>query len=253
MINHVLEGPPDAPVIVLAGSLGSDTTMWEPQVGALSRSLRVLRYDHPGHGGSPPPTGPCGLADLAAETIGLLDELGLERVSFCGLSLGGMVGMQLAAHRPERIDRLVVCASAAHLPPASAWQERADAVRAAGTVEAVADAVLERWFTPGFRAAHPDTVAGCRAMLVATSPEAYAACAEAVGDFDLRDRLGDIAAPTLVIGGREDPATPPPHAEAIAAGVPGARLEVLDNAAHLLNVEQKEAVSELILEHVSTR
>lgn len=253
MLNHLIDGPPDAPAIVLAGSLGSDTTMWDPQVGPLSRSLRVLRYDHPGHGGSPPPTGPCSVADLAGETIGLLDELGLEHVSFCGLSLGGMVGMHLAARRPERIDRLVVCASAAHLPPASAWQERADAVRAAGTVEAVADAVVERWFTPAFQAAQPEIVGDCRAMLVTTSPEAYAACAEAVGGFDLRDRLGDITAPTLVIGGRDDPATPPPHVEAIAAGVPGARLEVLDNAAHLLNVEQAEAVSQLIHNHLAPR
>lgn len=253
MIPHLPDGPQDAPVIVLASSLGTETGMWDPQMNALSPSLRVLRYDHPGHGASPAPEGPCTVADLGAELIDLLDELGLERVSFCGLSLGGMVGLHLAAHAPDRVDRLIVCCSAAHLPPATAWEERAAAVRAAGTVEVVADAVLERWFTPGFREAMPDTVATYRAMLVRTTPEGYAACAEAVGAFDARSQLASVRAPTLVIAGRDDPATPPEHGERVAAGIPGARLVVLDDAAHLANVEQPGAVSELVFEHVSDR
>jgi len=209
-----------------------------------------VRYDHRGHGGSPVPPGPYSLEQLAGDVLALLDDLGIERASVGGVSLGGMIAMWLAAHAPERVERLVVCCSSAHMPPASAWHERAAAVRAAGSVGAVVDAVAERWTTPGFRAAHPEVVEGLRAMLVETPPEGYAGCCEAIAGTDLRAALPSISAPTLVIVGEQDPATPPPHGRAIAGAVPGARLESLSPAAHLAGVEQPDACAALILEHL---
>ncbi|MFL5818754.1 MAG: 3-oxoadipate enol-lactonase [Conexibacter sp.] len=234
----------------MGGSLGASPTMWDPQVAAFGARLRTIRFDHRGHGRSPVPPDPYAIADLGGDVLALMDRLGLERASYCGLSLGGMVGMWLAAHAPERIDRLVLLCTAAHLPPPEGWRRRARAVRSAGTVAAVADAVLPRWVTPAFAAARPERVAALRAMLVGTPPAGYAACCEAIATLDLRAALPRIAAPTLVIAGREDLATPPAHAEAIAAAVRGARLELLSPMAHLGNVEQPDAVSALILDHL---
>jgi 3-oxoadipate enol-lactonase len=160
--------------------------------------------------------------------------------------------MWIAAHAPERVARLVVCASSPRFPDPSIWRERIAAVEASGSVEPIADATVERWLTPAFAAAHPELRARLRAMLVATNPAGYAACCQAIQAMDLRPALGAIAAPTLVIAGAEDPATPPPqHAEVIAGAIPSARYEVLSPAAHLLNLEQADRVSELILEHVT--
>jgi 3-oxoadipate enol-lactonase len=249
-VAHDVSGPDEAPVLVLASSLGADRSMWDGQLAGLSAGARVVRYDHRGHGASPVPVGPYALADLGADVLDLLDALGVERASFCGLSLGGMVGMWLAANAPARIDRLVVVCSSAHLPPAEGWLERARAVRAAQTTEAVADAVLARWLTPAFAAERPDEPPRLRAMLVATPPEGYARACEAIAAMDLRADLGRIAAPTLVIVGEDDPATPPHHGELIARGIAGARLEQLAPAAHLANVEQADAVTRLVRDHV---
>lgn len=248
-LHHEISGPEDAPVLVLGSSLGTTGAMWEPQIPAWEGHLRLVRYDHRGHGGSPVPPGPYALEQLAGDVLALLDDLGLERASVGGTSLGGMVAMWLAAHAPERVERLVVCCSSAHMPPASAWHERAQAVRAADSVEPVADAVLERWTTPGFRAEHPEVVKGLLAMLVETPAEGYAGCCEAIAGMDLRAALPAISAPTLVIVGEQDPATPPPHGRAIADAVPGARLESLSPAAHLAGVEQPDAVAALVLDH----
>jgi 3-oxoadipate enol-lactonase len=247
-LHHEIAGPPDAPALLLGGSLGTTVDMWRPQLPALAERLRVVRFDHRGHGGSPVPPGPYGIADLAGDVLALLDRLGLERVAYCGLSIGGMVGLWLAAHAPERIDRLVVVSSSAHLPPASAWRERAATVRTAGTVEAVADTVVARWLTPGFARAEPETVEWLRGMLAATPVDGYAACCEALARLDLRGDVPRIAAPTLVVGGAEDPATPPEHARALAAAIPGARLEILSPAAHLASVERAAEVTRLVRE-----
>lgn len=248
-LHHEVAGPEGDTALLLAGSLGTTLAMWDQQVDALSERLRVVRFDLRGHGGSPLPSGPYEIADLAGDVLRLIDDLGLERVSFCGLSIGGMVGMWLAAHAVERINRLILVCTSAHLPPAAAWAERAAAVRAAGTTEAVADAVLARWLTQDFAAARPDVVADLRAMLVATPPEGYAACCGAIERMDLREDLACIRAPTLVIAGADDPATPPQHARAIADAVPGAQLEILEPAAHLATVERPREVTRLILTH----
>jgi 3-oxoadipate enol-lactonase len=249
-VHYEVTGPDDAPVLVLSNSLGSTTAMWDPQVPVLAERLRVVRYDHRGHGGSPVPPGPYDLADLGADALALLDRLGVARVHWCGLSLGGMVGMWLAINAPERIDRLVLCCTSARLGPPSMWAERAATVRAEG-VEAIADAGIGRWLTPGFIEREPAVAADVRAMLAATPAEGYAACCAAIEHMDLLDELGAVRAPTLVIAGTQDPATPPEHAERIVARIPGARLELVD-AAHLATIEQPAAMTELIAGHLLT-
>jgi 3-oxoadipate enol-lactonase len=225
--------------------------MWDRQTAALAEHWRVVRYDHRGHGRSPVPPGPYELADLGADALALLDRLGAERVHWCGLSLGGMVGMWLAINAPERIDRLVLCCTSAKLGPPSMWAERAATVRAHG-VDAIADAGIGRWLTGGFVAREPQTAAEVRAMLAATPAEGYAGCCAAIEHMDLLDRLGGIRAPTLVIAAAQDPATPPEHGERIASAVPGARLAVIDNAAHLATVEQPAVMTDLIAGHLLT-
>jgi 3-oxoadipate enol-lactonase len=249
-VNARLSGPGQAPVLVLSNSMGTTTAMWDHQLGALSRHYRVLRYDHRGHGGADPPPGPYRMEQLGGDLLGLLDELDLERVSFCGLSLGGMVGMWLAANAPERVERLALCCTSAKVDPGP-YLERAAKVRAGGT-GSVAGEVVERWFTPGFRERAPETVARAVAMLLATPAEGYAGCCEAIAAMDLRPGLGSITAPTLVLAGGDDPATPPPHAEAIVAAIPAARLEVVAGAAHLANIEQPQRVTSLLLDHLTT-
>jgi 3-oxoadipate enol-lactonase len=253
VMHHLVTGPADAPALVLSNSLGTSTGLWDPQVEPLSERFRVVRYDHRGHGGSPVPPGPYQIADLGRDVVELLDHVEIERASFGGVSLGGMVGMWLGVHAPERIDRLVLCCTSAHLPPAGAWAERAAAVREAGSTAPVADAVLERWLTPAGAASDPERLARLREMLLAIPAEGYASCCGVIERLDLRDSLPAIAAPTLAIAGAQDPATPPEHLQAIADAVPDARLEILDGAAHLANVEQPEEVTRLILEHCGGR
>jgi 3-oxoadipate enol-lactonase len=251
-LNCASSGSGDAPVLLLGGSLGTTLDMWDPQVPALSATRRVIRFEHRGHGGSPVPTGPYTIDELGADVLTLLDRLDLPRVSYCGLSIGGMVGQWLAINAPERIDRLILLCTSAYLPPAEGWHARAAAVREAGTPEVVADAVLGRWFTPAFAASHPEVVARYRAMISGIDPEGYAGCCEAIAALDLRGGLSGITAPTLVVAGRQDPSIPPEHGEAIAAAIPGARIEILDPGAHLASVERAEAVTALIAEHLAT-
>ncbi|WP_199442734.1 3-oxoadipate enol-lactonase [Umezawaea beigongshangensis] len=248
--HHLVEGPPDGDVVVLSGSLGSDLRTWDAQVGPLvTAGFRVVRHDHRGHGHSPVPPGPYSLADLGGDVLALLDRVGARRVHWVGLSLGGMVGTWLAQHAPERLRGLVLLCTSARLGPPESWAERAALVRARGT-GAVAAAVVGRWLTPGFALAHPEVPAELIAMVAGTSAEGYASCCAAIGDADLEPGLPGITAPTLLVAGAQDPATPPPHLERIAAAVPGARLEVLDPGAHLVTAEQPERTSRLIVDHL---
>jgi 3-oxoadipate enol-lactonase len=249
-LHATLDGPAGAPVLVLGGSLGSTGAMWTPQLAGLAASFRVVRYDHLGHGGSLVPPGPYTIDGLGRELVALLDDLGVDRASLAGVSLGGMVGMWVAAHAPHRVHRLVLFCTSALLGPAEMWRQRAAAVRAGG-MTAVADAVMARWFTAGFVRAHPAMVAAHRAMLVGTPAEGYAGCCEAIAEMDLRADLASISAPTLVVAGADDPATPPSHAELIAAGIADARLVVLPDAAHLATAERPDQTARLLLDHVS--
>ncbi len=216
--------------------------MWDPQLPALA-GFRVVRYDHPGHGSSPV-SGSRTVEELAGELLGLLDALEIERASVCGLSLGGAVAMRLALDAPERLDRLVLLCTSARFPSPEAYAERAELVRREG-LEAVADAVLARWFTRDF----PD-VRRYREMILSTSREGYARCCEAVAAWDVREELHAVSAPTLVVAGAEDPGASPEHAAAIAERIPGARMEVVEGAAHLASVERADAVNRLLLEHL---
>jgi 3-oxoadipate enol-lactonase len=247
--HHVVTGPQDAPALVLSNSLGATLAMWDPQAEALAARFRLVRYDTRGHGESGVPPGPYDIADVGQDLLDLLDHLGVERAHVVGLSLGGMTGMWLGIHAPERLDRLVLLCTSAKLGPPETWSDRARTVRAEGTA-AVAEAGVGRWLTERFRAEHPDTAEWLRAMIASQPDEGYAECCGVIERMDQIAALPSIKAPTLVIAGAQDPATPPEHAERIVAGIPDARLEVLDPAAHVANVEQPEAVTRLILEHL---
>jgi 3-oxoadipate enol-lactonase len=247
-LAHRIDGPGDAPVLVLSNSIGSDWRMWDGLVPALTARFRVLRYDQRGHGDSEVPGGPYTVAHLADDLIELLDELGIDRPHFAGLSLGGMTGMWLAAHQPSRVDRMALLCTSALFGPARMWLERAALVRAEGT-KAVAEAGVRRWLTDEFIADQPEVAAWCQDMITTTPDEGYAGCCEAIAAMDLRPDLPRITAPTLVIAGAEDPATPPSHAEVMVAGIPGAALEVVPHAAHLATVEQPAAITDLLLRH----
>ena len=238
------DGPPDGPVLVLGASLGTTGEVWRPQLAALTTRYRVIRYDHRGHGGSPVPPGPYTVADLGGDVLGLLDTLALDRVDLGGLSLGGMVAIWLAAHAPRRVRRLALVCTSARPGQPEYWRQRADTARAQGTA-ALADTIVGRWFTPAMARERPEAVAWVRAMLTGTPAEGYAGCCEAIGTLDLVPLLPRITAPTLVIAGVADPAFPLPHAERLVAGIPAARLAIVD-AAHLANVEQPEIVAELL-------
>ncbi len=245
-----LDGDAGAPVLVLSGGLGTSTAMWEPQLPSLVQHYRVVRVDHPGHGASSPPDDAVTVESIALSFVGILDELGIERVSFCGLSLGGMVGQWLGAYAPERIDALVLACTGASIGDPGVYAERAARVRAEGTSLTV-EGARERWFTPSFR----DSEEAQRILeeLRTMSREGYAACCEAVGAFDFEDRLSRIAAPTLVIVGAEDPVTPPETIAVLASGISGARVSRIDGAAHLANVEQPGAFTALLLSHLEER
>jgi 3-oxoadipate enol-lactonase len=249
-LHYRSDGEADGPVVLLAGSLGTTLELWEPQVDALSAEFRVVRYDHPGHGGSSLPDRGLAAEDLAAGVLQLLDELELPRVSFCGLSLGGVVGMALAAWAPDRIDRLVLCSTAARIGTRATWAERASTVRDEG-MEAIADPVVGRWFTPEFSALRPETVRRYRTMVAATPPEGYARCCEVLAAFDLRAGLSAIEAPTLVLVGDRDPVISVDDATELARGIPQARLAVLSPAAHLANVERPEEFNRELVAHLS--
>lgn len=244
------DGPLDAPVLVLLNSLGASTSMWDPQAAALAEHFRLIRIDTRGHGDSPPapPGTPAAIADLAADVLGVLDELDLDTVRLAGLSLGGMVALHLAAHHPRRVSRLAVLCTSARLPPASGWLERAATVRAEGTGSIAAAAII-RWITPGLAARDGALVQRLTGDLVAADDESYAQCCEAIAAMDLREDLPRIGARTLVIAGAQDPATPPEHARTIAAGVADAAVVVLEDAAHLATVEASGRITSLLLSH----
>ncbi|HLJ03004.1 MAG TPA: 3-oxoadipate enol-lactonase [Solirubrobacteraceae bacterium] len=244
---QVTPNPASDRTLVLLGSMGATHRMWDPQIAELAGRFRIVAMNHRGHGGAPAPPGPYSIAELGQEVIAALDDLGVERAGFAGASLGGMIAMWVAAHSGERVERLALLCTSAHMPPASLWAERAAAVREAASLDPIADAVVGRWLTPTFALANPGVVADLRSMLVSVDAEGYAGCCEAIEHMDLRADLGSIACPTLVIAGTHDPAASPEgHGSVIAAGIPGARLEEVP-AAHLANIEQPEAVTDLLV------
>jgi len=246
-LHHEAAGPEDAPVLVLGGSLGTTLAMWDPLLPLLTDRLRVVRYDARGHGRSPVPAGPYAIGDLGEDVVALLDTLGVERAHFAGLSIGGMVGQWLGVHAGDRFDTLTLMCTASHLD--AGFAERAAAVREAGSVAPLAETIVARWLTPEHAAAHPEQRDWLLGMLAATPADGYAACCDAIGSMDFRDDLGSIGTPTLVISAADDPSIPPEHQRALAAAIPGARLETIGPAAHLVAVERPEAVARVLLDH----
>jgi len=250
-LSYVVDGPDDAPVLVLSGGLGTTLALWDGQVEPFAGRFRVVRHELPGHGVSPAPQGSVSVADIARGVVALLDELDAATAAFCGLSVGGMVGLWLGAEAGDRIDRLVLACTGATLGSPEAYAERAALVRARGT-GAVVDGARERWFTPAFRDAEP-----ARRVLDAlqddVSSEGYAACCEAVGAFDFRARLDEVASPALVLYGADDPLTPPEVVDELAEGVGAERVVRLEDAAHLACVEQPHAFSAAVLGFLEER
>jgi len=225
--------------VVFSNSLGADYAMWNPQAASLADKFRILRYDTRGHGQSSLTRGPYSIDQLAKDAVNLLDSLDLARVHFCGLSMGGMIGMSLALEAPRRLDKLVLCSTAAKIGSTEQWNTRIDTVRKQG-MQAVVNGVLERWFTPGFRARAPGLIESTRRMLLTTPVEGYTGCCAAIRDTDLRDAISRIRVPTLIISGTHDPVAPPSDGHFMEQHIPGAQYKELP-AAHLSNIEAGEA------------
>ena len=250
-LHYELSGPEDAPVLVLGSSLGTTTALWEPQLPVLHEYFRVLRFDHRGHGGSPTATGPFTIDDLGDDVLELTDSLGVQRFSYCGLSLGGMIGMWLAGHAPERIDRLALCCTTASFPSPQPWHDRAATVRESGTA-AIASMVVGRWFTHALAEREPEVVRRFQEVLSGIDSESYAGICDALAVLDLRPVLPAIQAPTVVIAAAQDEATPTEFLRVIADAIPDAELYVVGDAAHLANVEAADAVSVILHGHLTT-
>ncbi len=248
-LAHTILGDRSLPMLVMSSSLGTTRSMWEPQ-HALQSQYCLLLYDHRGHGASPAPDGPYSIDELGEDVIALLDHLGVETASFCGLSLGGMVGLWLASQHPQRIDRLIVMCALARLEPVSRYSERALAVRAGG-LESIAAGVVSHWFTPAFAGRQPATVRRFADELAGMPAEGYASCCDAIVACDLRDRIRRIDAPTLLIAGADDAIVRPSAAVLFGASFRDAIVAVVPDAAHLVNVEQPDIVSRLVLEHLA--
>jgi 3-oxoadipate enol-lactonase len=246
-VHHLDEGPPDAPTVILSHAIGTSLEIWDAQAAALSTRFRVIRYDHRGHGRSPIPPGPYEIDGLGGDLLFLMDRLGIERASLCGLSLGGSTVLWVAAHAPDRVERVAVCCATARPASPEAWAERAATVRRDG-LAAIEELVVDRW---GYRDRRPDMEAIVRRLLLATPPEGYAACCDAIREMNLEPDLGSISAPTLLLAAELDPAAPPEAMQTVAAAIPGATLQILERAAHLATVEQPDAVTDAILDHLS--
>ena len=237
-----IEGPEDAPALVFSNSLGTTLEMWDAQAAHFSRTHRVLRYDTRGHGGSVAPAGPYQADQLGSDVVALLDALGIERASFCGISMGGLIGLWLGVNAPGRLNRLAVANSAAKIGATDGWLARAALVRekgSAGMAELAASSP-GRWFTEAFVAAQPEAVRRAQGWIAGIAPEGYAACCEALAHADLRSAIATIAVPTLLIAGVSDPVTTVADAQAMQATIPGAQRVDLP-ASHLSNLEASEA------------
>lgn len=248
-IAYRFDGPAEAPVLLLSNSLGTDMGMWDAQIPIWTRSFRVLRYDQRGHGASDAPPGSYSMDRLGRDAIELLDGLGLRRVHFCGLSLGGMTGQWLGIRVPERIDRLILANTSSYMGPPEGWDARIELVREHG-MAALAQASIERWFSAAFAETGGNAIAPILATLRDIDPQGYAGCCAAIRDMDMRRTVVLVDVPTLVIGGTLDPATPPPHSEMLARAIASAKL-VMTEAAHLSNVERPQDFATAVIDFLT--
>jgi 3-oxoadipate enol-lactonase len=238
-IRYEVSGPEQALTLVLSNSLGTDLAMWDPQVAALNRHFRIVRYDTRGHGQSSVTPGPYTIDQLADDVNALFDHLKLDRVYFCGLSMGGMTAMSLALRAPQRLHKIVLCSTAPKIGTPETWNTRIETVRTGG-MAAVVDGVLQRWYTSEFRASAPQAIESTRQTLLKTSVEGYVACCAAVRDADMRDAIVGIQVPTLIITGAHDPVTTPADGHFMEQRIAAARYYELP-AAHLSNIEAPAA------------
>ncbi len=248
-IHVQVEGPDNAPPLMLSNSLGTDLHMWDDQAPAWSKAFRLIRYDRRGHGKSDAPKGPYAMEQFGRDVLAVLDALKVKKTNWCGLSMGGMVGMWLGANAPDRIEKLILSNTTAHFPVKDPWNDRIRLVREKG-LGALVDPNMERWFTKEFRERAPQTIARMKEMFVATPVEGYIGCCEAIRDMDHRPLLGKIAAPTLVIAGRYDPATNLEAGQYVCDHIKGANMAILDTA-HIANVEQPELYTAKVLEFLA--
>ncbi|MGB1005626.1 MAG: 3-oxoadipate enol-lactonase [Thalassobaculaceae bacterium] len=239
-LNYQLDGPEDQPVLLFSNSLASNLHMWDPQIAAVADDFRVLRYDSRGHGGSDAPADDYTIDQLADDALALLDTLGIEKVFYCGLSKGGMVGQKLARRNPDRLHAAVLCATSSYMGPADLWQGRINTARTEG-MGGVVEATLARWFTEDFHESDPGAVDKVREMVMTTPVDGFIGCCRAIQEMDQRNDLGEIDLPVLVIAGAEDPGTTPAMNKAIADAIPGAGYVELAGAAHFCNVQAADA------------
>jgi 3-oxoadipate enol-lactonase len=244
-IRVEVEGPANAPVLMLSNSLGTNVHMWDQQVKPFTQHFRLVRYDRRGHGKSGCPQGPYAMERFGRDVLAILDQLGIQKTNWCGLSMGGMVGMWLGANAPARVDKLILSNTSAYFADKSIWDGRIKLVQEKG-LEGLVDANMERWFTKDFRERDPQAIARMKQMFTGTKVEGYLGCCYAIRDMDHRDLLPKIRARTLVIAGRHDPATTVEAAEFIRSRIPGAALTVLD-AAHIANIEQPHDYADTVL------
>jgi 3-oxoadipate enol-lactonase len=244
-IHVEVEGPEGAPVLMLSNSLGTNLHMWDDQIPAFTRHFRLVRFDRRGHGGSAVPKGPYSIERLGRDALAVIDGLGIAKVNWCGLSMGGMEGMWLGANAANRIDKLVLSNTASYFPDRTMWDGRIKTARDKG-LAALVDATIERWFTAQFRQRSPQAVARIREMFLSTDLEGYVGCGGAIRDMDNRSLLAKVSVPTLVIAGRHDMGTTLEAGQFIAEHIPGAELVVLETA-HIANVEQPQAYTDTVL------
>ncbi len=243
-LNVAVEGRADGPALMFSNSLGATLAMWDPQAKALAQDYRIIRYDRRGHGQSGIDPRPYSMERFGRDVLAILDHLKIEKAHWCGLSMGGMVGQWLGANAPERFDRMILANTTCYYPDPSNWHARIKAVTESG-LASIADTVIAGWLTEGFRKREPQTAAWLKEMLVATPPEGYIACCEALSTLDQRAALPKITRPTLVIAGSEDKSTTVAAAEMLRDGIPGAELTLLD-AAHISNIEQADAFTKAV-------
>ena len=244
-IHYTDEGPAEGPVLVFANSLGTDLRVWDAVVAALPAGFRVIRYDKRGHGLTDAPDGDYFMGDLVADAAGLLDHLGLGPVLFVGLSIGGVIAQGLAAERPDLVKGIVLSNTAPKIGTDEMWNQRIATIREGG-IAALAEPVLERWFSKKFRTERLADFAGWRHMLVRTPVDGYIGCCAALAETDLRASTATLRLPTLVIAGSEDGSTPPDLVREMAESIEGARFELIRGAGHIPCVEAPEAVAGLI-------
>lgn len=248
-LHYREQGPRGGPPVLLAPSLGTTTAMWDELAGALAGGYRVIRFDTRGHGGSPVPPGPYSTQDLADDVLELADTLALERFALVGLSLGGTIAQTLALSDPDRLSAMALCCTGASIGDPANWRERARRVRAEG-MSWLVEPTKERWFTPGFPQEQSGRAGQLLDQIAATPPEGYAACCEALAGFDSTADLARIRTPTRVIAGSDDAVTPPPVGEVLRDGIPDADLVIIENAAHIANVNAPAPFNTAVIEHL---